>query len=277
MSGNTFGFLGVPAALGRTLLPEDARPGAPPVFVMSHKLWAGRFGGDPGLLGRSLVLNGVPTTLVGIMPPRFTKQAADLYKPIVIDRADPELRQRFFMLQGRLKPGVTLEQAEAEIGLLLFIACANLANLLLARVTAREREMASSVKEPRAMMWLFAAFAACVLLLAAIGTYGVASYSAAQRTYEIGVRVAIGATRGDILGLVIGQSLRLVSLGLGAGVVAALLLGRTLSSFLYGVSAKDPVTFAVVVLLLIATALLAGYVPGRRAAATDVVRALRAD
>ena len=91
------------------------------------------------------------------------------------------------------------------------------------------------------------------------------------------MRVAIGATRGDIFGLVIGQSLRLVLVGLGLGVGAALLLGRTLSSFLYGVSATDPLTFAVVVGLLVLTALLAGYLPGRRAAATDPVRSLRLD
>ncbi|HEY8147560.1 MAG TPA: ABC transporter permease [Vicinamibacteria bacterium] len=140
-----------------------------------------------------------------------------------------------------------------------------------------EAVVTSSVSEPRSMMWLFASFAACSLLLAAIGTYGVVSYTTAQRTYEIGVRVAVGATRGDIFGLVIGQSLRLVLSGLAAGVVAALLLGRALSSFLYGVSAADPVTFAAVGALLVLTALLAGYVPGRRAANTDPVRALRVD
>ena len=90
VSGNTFSFLGVPAALGRTLGPADARPGAPPVFVMSHKMWMKHFNGDPSIVGRSFVLNGVSTTLVGIMPPRFTKLAADLYRPVVLDRADPD-------------------------------------------------------------------------------------------------------------------------------------------------------------------------------------------
>jgi putative ABC transport system permease protein len=140
-----------------------------------------------------------------------------------------------------------------------------------------EEAAAASVAEPRAMMWLFAAFAGGALLLAAIGTYGVVSYATAQRTYEIGVRVAVGATRRHVLGLVIGQSLRLVLAGLGLGVAGALLLGRTLSSFLYGVSASDPATFAAVAGLLVVTALLAGYLPGRRAAGTDPLRALRGD
>jgi putative ABC transport system permease protein len=147
----------------------------------------------------------------------------------------------------------------------------------LSEVQTMESVVASSVSEPRSMMWLFASFAACALLLAAIGTYGVVSYTTAQRTYEIGVRVAVGATRGDIFGLVIGQSLRMVLAGLAAGIVAAPVLGRTLSSFLYGVSAADPVTFAAVGALLVLTAVLAGYVPGRRAASTDPVRALRVD
>jgi putative ABC transport system permease protein len=89
--------------------------------------------------------------------------------------------------------------------------------------------------------------------------------------------VAIGATRGDIFGLVVGQSLRLVLAGLAVGVAATLVLGRVLGSFLYGVSATDPLTFGAVVGLLLLTALLAGYIPGRRAAATNPVRALRVD
>jgi ABC-type antimicrobial peptide transport system permease subunit len=127
------------------------------------------------------------------------------------------------------------------------------------------------------MMWLFAAFAGCALLLAAIGTYGVVAWAAAQRRYEIGVRVAVGATRRDIVTLVVGHSVRLVLLGLGVGVAAALALGRTLSTFLYGVSPADPATFAVVVAVLLGTALVAGYLPGRRAAAIDPVRALRSE
>jgi predicted permease len=144
-------------------------------------------------------------------------------------------------------------------------------------VRALESLVSSSVSEPRAMMWLFAAFAGCALLLAAVGTYGVVSYTTAQRTYEIGVRMAVGATRGQVFGLVLGHSLRLVLTGAALGVLAALALGRTLSSFLYGVTARDPVTFSAVGALLIVTAILAGYLPGRRAAATDPVRALRGD
>jgi putative ABC transport system permease protein len=147
----------------------------------------------------------------------------------------------------------------------------------VSEVRTLESVVASSVSEPRSLTWLFATFAAGALLLAAIGTYGVVSYTTSQRTYEIGVRLAVGATRRDVYGLVIGQSVRLVLAGLAAGTVAALVLGRALSSFLYGVTPADPFTFAAVAALLLATALLAGFFPGRRAARVDPVRALRVD
>ncbi len=114
-TANTFQFLGVPALLGRTFTPADARPESPPVFVMAHKMWLRQYNLDPGVLGQTFVLNGVPTTLIGIMPPRFTKLAADLWRPIVLDRSNPDTRERYFNFQGRLKPGVTLQQAAAEI------------------------------------------------------------------------------------------------------------------------------------------------------------------
>src|SRR6185312_3065665 len=110
VSGNLFRFLAVPAQVGRTLTADDSKPGAPPVGVLSYKTWRKYFNEDPGVIGRSLALNGVPTTIVGVMPKRFTKQSADVYLPTVIDRAN----QNYFMLQGRLKPGVTLAQAESE-------------------------------------------------------------------------------------------------------------------------------------------------------------------
>src|SRR4029450_5470305 len=95
VTANTFRFLGVPAALGRGLTEDDVKPGAPPVFVMAHKMWLAHYKLDPAPLGRSFVLNGVPTTLVGIMPARFTKLAADLWRPIALDRANPETVRRF--------------------------------------------------------------------------------------------------------------------------------------------------------------------------------------
>ena len=112
MTPNTFEFLGVAPQVGRGITPEDAKPGAPPVFVMSYKMWQNRFSLDPSILGRSFTLNGTPTTLVGIMPKRFTKRGADLWRAAELD---PRRYDRWFIFQGRLKPGVTLKQVEADL------------------------------------------------------------------------------------------------------------------------------------------------------------------
>jgi putative ABC transport system permease protein len=124
-------------------------------------------------------------------------------------------------------------------------------------------------------MTLLVAFAALAALLAAIGVYGVVSYLVAQRTRELGVRLALGATRADLLRLVVGQSLRQVLPGIVAGVLAAFALTRVMSSQLYGVSATDPLTFAVVTLALIAVGVVASYGPALRAARVEPNAALR--
>ena len=144
-------------------------------------------------------------------------------------------------------------------------------------VRTLEGMVASSKSQERSMMWLFIAFAGSAVLLAAIGTYGVVSFSTAQRMYEMGVRIALGATRRDLFGLVLKLSLRLVLIGVGIGVVLAMAATWTLSSFLYGVSARDPLIFLGVSMLLIAVAILAGFVPARRAAQVDPMMALRAE
>jgi len=134
-----------------------------------------------------------------------------------------------------------------------------------------------SAAEPRSVTRLFLCFAGVALLLAAVGTYGVVSYSTSQRTFEIGMRMALGARRRDVFGMVLGQGLKLVLAGLAVGVAAALALTRLLAAFLYGVTATDPVTFLAVAALLTVIALLAGYIPARKAAGVDPLAALRVD
>jgi putative ABC transport system permease protein len=122
---------------------------------------------------------------------------------------------------------------------------------------------------------LLGIFAAIALVLAAVGIYGVISYSISRRTHELGIRSALGATRRDVLELVLRDGLRLTLIGVVAGIILAFGLTRTLRSLLFGVTSTDPVTFAGMVVLLVTTALLACYIPARRATRVDPMVALR--
>jgi putative ABC transport system permease protein len=137
--------------------------------------------------------------------------------------------------------------------------------------------MDASVAEPRFRTVLLGLFGTLALVLAAVGIFGMISYSVARRTQEIGIRIALGAARVDVLKLVVGQGCRLALLGVGIGIVGSLALTRFLSSLLYGVTATDPLTFIAVSALLIAVAIFATYLPARRAAKLDPIVALRCE
>jgi predicted permease len=135
--------------------------------------------------------------------------------------------------------------------------------------------LGASVTQERFRTLLLSSFSGMALILAAVGIFGVISYSASQRTHEIGIRMALGAQQRDVLRLMLGQGAKLALLGLGAGALAALVLTRLMASLLYGVSASDPLTFGAVAIVLFGVAVTACYIPARRAMRVDPMVALR--
>ncbi|HEY2149753.1 MAG TPA: FtsX-like permease family protein, partial [Vicinamibacterales bacterium] len=146
-----------------------------------------------------------------------------------------------------------------------------------AGIRTMDEVVGRSIAERRFTMLLLATFAVVAVLLAAIGVYGVLAYLVSQRTQEIGVRLAIGATPGNVVGLFVREGAMLMAIGVACGLAGALLVTRALSTLLFGVTTTDPLTFAAVAVTLTIVALLASYVPARRAARVDPMTALRAD
>jgi ABC-type antimicrobial peptide transport system permease subunit len=144
-------------------------------------------------------------------------------------------------------------------------------------VETLDEVVSASIRHRRATMALFMSFGIAAIILAAVGIYGLISYSVSQRTYEIGLRIAVGATKGDVVGMIVGQALRIGVAGIAAGTAAALVFTRFLSGLLYGVGASDPVTVVAVGALLFGVTAAAGSVPAWRAARIDPTRSLRAD
>lgn len=148
-------------------------------------------------------------------------------------------------------------------------------DLTVDRFSSLENQVASNFVEDRLIARLTGLFGVLALVLASVGLYGITSYSVARRTNEIGVRMALGATRGNVIQMVLRSALLLVAVGLAIGVPAALLGGRLMSTQLYGVHAYDPLTMSVAVVVLSVFAALAGFIPARRAASIEPMTALR--
>jgi predicted permease len=279
---NYFSLLRIPLLEGRTFTAADGENSEPVVVISAgtaKRFWPGE---DPiGKHLRTTWDNEPWRTVVGVVGDvrqyRVSSQLPDwlngvLYMPYSQSLgSDRQLPSSMTLLVR------TSRDPQYVAGEIRRLVQELNPNVPVGDVSALEGVVESSKSQERSMMWLFVSFACSALLLAAIGTYGVVSFSTAQRMYEMGVRLALGANRRDLFGLVLKLSLRLVLIGLGIGVVLAVAATWTLSSFLYGVSSRDPLIFAGVSVLLIAVAILAGLVPARRAAQVDPMMALRAE
>ena len=150
-------------------------------------------------------------------------------------------------------------------------------NVPVSEIETMDQAVEDLTAQPRFELWLLAGFAAVAVLLAALGIYGVMSYSVSRRTHELGVRMALGAAQGDVIGLVVKQAMILALVGSACGLAAAFVFTRMMSKLLYGVRATDPLTFAGVALILGGVAFLASYLPARRVTQIDPVAALRCE
>ena len=270
-----FGGMGIPIREGREFTDADG-PGAAPVIVINQTA-ARAFWPGVSPIGHQIDWpadkTSVVLTVVGVTadvrhiglgePPRPEIFANSMQAPL----AWPSLE---LVVRAFGDPAALAEPVRAALR-------AADPNVPVRRVNTLDAIVSKSIVEPRLYTLLLGAFAALAMVLAAIGLYGLIAYSVTQRTHELGVRVALGASRGEIVRLVIGQGMRLALAGAAVGLAAALATARLLAGLVKGTEPNDPATLVAVVTVLLAVAAAATYLPARRAARVDPMTALRAE
>jgi putative ABC transport system permease protein len=271
VTSDYFAAMGVPLLKGRTFTDGD-RVGEPWRVVVSKRLaeqlWPGQ---DP--IGLRMILwkgqGDRPAEVVGVVGDmRERGLAFDPTLAVYFPYYGAGLSPVQFVVHTRAAPAALVPALRAALRELD-------ASLPLSNVRSLDEMVSASLASRRFTMLLLAAFAVVALLLALAGVYGVLSYAVSRRTNEIGVRVALGASRGDVLRLIVGQGMRPVVQGALLGVAASLLLSRLMTSMLFGIGTSDPLTYAAVTLALVAGAALACYLPALRALRVDATSALR--
>jgi putative ABC transport system permease protein len=267
-----FKTIGVQLVRGRWLTPADRDSTAPAVLVNEQMVKRGFNGADP--IGKRLTIGGSRefATVVGVVSDfRHYRLPQPMGPATYFTFATSPPRTQTIVLRATEDDPSTLVPAMREVLKELD------PKLALYSIQSFEEVVSRSLWRQRLQGSVLSVFAALALALACIGLYGVISYAVAQRTRELGVRLALGASRRDVLMLVFGQSGRLVIAGVAAGMAGAWFAVRVLESLLYGVEAKDLMTFASVPVLLAIVALLAAVIPARRASRVDPIIAMRAE
>jgi predicted permease len=265
--------LGIPLLKGRDLTAADVQPGAPPVAIINEKM-AGRYWPNEDPLGRRITL-GLPRpenpwiTIVGIakdVPHRGvdSQPEPDWYGSRVVS---PQ-RHRYLFVRSALPASSVAAAIRKEVAAID-------RNQPLTSVKTMAEVIGATTAPRRFNTWLLGVFATVALVLATLGIYSVISYSITLRTQEMGMRRALGARRPAILMMVLRKGMLLTLIGTVLGVAGAFVLTRWMSSMLFGVSASDPATYAIVVFVSVAAALLACSIPARRATRVDPLVALR--
>jgi putative ABC transport system permease protein len=275
-----FQTMGIELLKGRLFTAED-RPNTPPVVIIDEVLAQRYFPNEdplgkrlkasadaPGIEIVGVVRHAEPNSLdaQGPAPAQFYLN----FNQIPVERLSGYVRRINLLTRTEVEP---LSLASAVRGQ---VAALNKDQAVF-NVRTMEQAVAQSVAPRRFSMLLLTAFAVVSLALASLGIYGLMSYAVAQRAREIGVRMALGAQSGNVLRLVIGQGMKLAFIGVALGLIASVAVTRTMKTLLFGVRAADPLTFIVIALLLMAVALVACWIPGRRATQVDPMVALRAE
>ena len=287
ISPHYFKALRIPLARGRVFEDRDGQASLPIVVIngaMARKFWKDQDPiGQQVTIGKGLgpEFDDPPRTIVGIVadvhengldqpaPPVMYVPAAQL--PDALTRLANSVVPLSWVVRGAtMNPATFIPSIQRE-----FLAVDS--QLPVSNVQTMEQVLSESIARQNFNMLLLGIFSAIAVALAAIGVYGVMAYSVEQRRREIGIRMALGAARADVLKLVVGNGLRLAAIGVAAGVVGALGLTRLLTGFLFGVGAQDPATFVLGAFVLVAIALVASYVPALRAARVDSTTALRSE
>ncbi len=272
VANDYFTSMRVPLVMGRVFVENDPSENSHRVLV--NEALARQYFPGENPLGRRLKISwgeNVEDEIVGVVGD--VRQAT----------LDKDARPTIYWPYGRLPyPTMTLAVRTGGEPLSMASSIVRIVhqldpNLAVADIRTVDEVVSDSLAQQRVIMLLLTIFAVAALALAAVGIYGVISYSVSQRTQEIGIRMALGAERAQVLWTIVGQALALAATGIAIGAAAAFLLTRLMTGLLFGVAPDDPVTFAAVAAVLAGVAAAASYVPGRRATRVDPVVALRAE
>ncbi|HJU55735.1 MAG TPA: ABC transporter permease [Pyrinomonadaceae bacterium] len=274
VGGDYFRAMNIPVIQGRDLSPQD-RADAPMVGVVNES-FVRQYFPDESPVGKRIRWARVEPvqwmTIVGVVGDvkhfGLNQPEEPAFYSSYFQLEHPWKRWMYLVVRSQGDPTALAGQVKNEVWAIDKL-------LPVTRVKTMSDVMSASIASQRFNLTLMSVFAVTALLLAAVGIYGVIAFSVTQRSHEIGVRIALGAQTRDVLRLVVGQGLKLVLIGIGIGLVGAFAVTRLMQSLLFGVSATDPATFVALAVLLAAVALLASYVPARRATRVDPMVSLR--
>jgi len=265
-----FAAMGMPVLKGRAFESSDTEK-SQPVAIVDEKL-AGMYSPDGDLLGKRINIGGGPwLTIVGVVPNvKNRKLDEDAWPYVYRPYSQWVRRETMLVVRSAIDPESLAGEIRQEVAKLD-------PELPLSKVSSIQQAMDRSLVTTRLTNSLLVGFAGTALLLALTGIYGVMSLNVANRRNEFGIRLALGAQTSNVLRLILGQGLKLAVIGVGLGLLAAVAFTRLLKGLLFGISASDPLTFAAIAALLVGIALLACWIPARRATRVDPLEALRSE